>query len=123
MATGHSPAKSRVLGQAQITWERIVFCNDFRNISQPLSTYLSYGLACIREVLGSKHDRGTVYSDGSFCGVFMGKSAILFFKDTVWCAVRKKFLMKSSVLRNITSCISVKVNRRFGGTYRRHLHG
>jgi hypothetical protein len=32
-------------------------------------------------------------------------------------------VMKSAVLRDITPCSPLKVNRRFGGTYRLHLQG
>jgi hypothetical protein len=32
-------------------------------------------------------------------------------------------VMKSSIFWDITSCSPVKVNRRFGGTYRLHLQG
>jgi hypothetical protein len=32
-------------------------------------------------------------------------------------------VMKSSIFWTITSCISLKVTRRFGGTYRLHLEG
>jgi hypothetical protein len=31
--------------------------------------------------------------------------------------------IKSSVFRDITSCVLLKSNRYFGGTHRRHLHG
>jgi hypothetical protein len=32
-------------------------------------------------------------------------------------------VMKSTIFWDITPCISMKVNRRFGGTYRLHLQG
>jgi hypothetical protein len=39
-----------------------------------------------------------------------------------WFEVLKTVVMKSTIFWDLTSCSPLKVNRRFGGTYRLHLH-
>jgi hypothetical protein len=57
------------------------------------------------------------------CHILSQSNPSPFIKHNHEFEVLKAVVMKNTIFRDITPCIPLKVNRRFGGTYRLHLQG